>query len=101
MIRPPFIVRLEQSDPEFLDQVRGMSNLAMTDGALPAKTKILMTVLGEALLRRDEGVKIAAEIARNIGASEAEIKETVRIAFVLGGLPGLAAATQAFKAAND
>jgi len=24
MIRPPFIVRLEQSDPEFLEQVRGL-----------------------------------------------------------------------------
>jgi|SRR5882724_9871952 len=96
MIRPPFIVRLEQSDPEFLEQVRGLSNFAMTDGALPAKTKILMTVLGEALLRREEGVKLASEIARNIGATDDEIRETVRLAFVLGGLPALSAATFGF-----
>jgi len=96
MDRPTFIERLERNDVEFLDQVRGLSNLVMTDGALPAKTKLLMSVLGEALLRRDEGVRLAAGIARNVGATEAEINETIRIAFVLGGLPGLAAATQAY-----
>ncbi|MBI3448699.1 MAG: carboxymuconolactone decarboxylase family protein [Acidobacteria bacterium] len=101
MIRPPFIVRLEQSDPEFLEQVRGLSNFAMTDGALPAKTKILMTVLGEALLRREEGVKIASEIARNIGATDAEIRETVRLAFVLGGLPALSAATLGYSGKGE
>lgn len=98
MMRPAFVARLEQSDPEFLAQVRGLTNFAMTDGALPAKTKILMTVLGEAILRRDEGVKMAAEVARNIGATEEEIRETVRMAFVVGGLPGLSAATNAFPA---
>jgi alkylhydroperoxidase/carboxymuconolactone decarboxylase family protein YurZ len=43
---------------------------------------------------------MAAEVARNIGASEEEIRETVRLAFVLGGLPGLSAATNAFPAGD-
>jgi len=101
MDRPPFIVKVEANDSEFLDHVRGLSNFIMTDGELPAMTKILMTVLGEALLRRDEGVRIASEIARNIGASEGEIKETIRIAFVLGGLPGLSAAASAYPPSKE
>ena len=96
MDRPAFVERLERNDTEYLDEVRAIGNLVMTDGALPAKTKLLMTLLGEALLRRDEGVRLAAGIARNVGATEAEIRETVRIAFVLGGLPGLSAATAAY-----
>jgi len=95
MERPPFIERLAAHDSDFLDEIRPLSNSLMTDGALPAKTKALMTLLGEALLRRDDGVRIVAALARNIGATEDEIKETVRLAFLLGGLPALSAATNA------
>lgn len=96
MDRPAFIERLEQNDPEFVDQIRGLSNMLMTDGALPAKTKTLMTILGEALMRRDQGVQIIAGVARGVGATEEEIQETVRLAFLLGGLPALSAGTNAF-----
>jgi alkylhydroperoxidase/carboxymuconolactone decarboxylase family protein YurZ len=101
MDRPLFIERLETHDTEFLDQVRALSNLLMTDGALPAKTKTLMTLLGEALLRRDDGVRMVASVARGVGATEDEIKETVRLAFLLGGLPALSAGTNAFPARKD
>lgn len=94
MQRPEFIERLESHDPEFVDQVRGLSNMLMTDGALPARIKTLMALLGEAILKREEGVKVLGEVARNLGATTAEINETVRLAFLLGGLSGLAAATR-------
>jgi alkylhydroperoxidase/carboxymuconolactone decarboxylase family protein YurZ len=96
MHRPEFIERLEAHDPEFVDQVRGLSNMLMTDGALPARMKTLMALLGEALLRRESGVKVLATVARNLGATRAEINETIRLAFLLGGLSGLAAATEAW-----
>jgi len=96
MDRPPFIERLAANDNDFLDQVRGLSNFIMTDGALPAKIKTLMTLLAEAVLRREEGVKVVADLARGIGATDDEIKETIRLAFLFGGLPGLSAATNAF-----
>jgi len=96
MDRPAFIDRLEANDVEFLDQVRGLSNVLMTDGALPAKTKTLMTLFAEALLRRDDGVRLMGAVARNVGATEDEIKETVRLAFLLGGLSSLSSATMAY-----
>jgi len=100
MERPPFIVRMESHDAEFLDQVRSLSNWVMTDGALPAKTKTLMTLFGEAILKREEGVRVVASLARNIGATEAEIRETVRLAFLFAGLPGLSVATHAYPDAE-
>jgi alkylhydroperoxidase/carboxymuconolactone decarboxylase family protein YurZ len=72
--------------------------MLMTDGALPAKTKTLMTLFGEALLKRDDGVRLVAGVARSVGITEAEIRETVRLAFLLGGLPALSAATNAYTA---
>lgn len=48
------------------------------------------------LLRRDEGVKVVAAVARNVGATGGEIKETIRLAFLLGGLASLSAATNAY-----
>ena len=96
MERPAFIEKMEFHDLDFVDEVRGLSNHLMTDGALPAKIKTLMTLLGEAILRRDEGVKVVARVARGIGATEAEINETVRLAFLIGGLPALSAATNAY-----
>jgi alkylhydroperoxidase/carboxymuconolactone decarboxylase family protein YurZ len=96
MERPEFIERLESHDPDFVDQVRGLSNMLMTDGALSAKVKTLMTLLAEALLKREEGVKLIAAVARNVGATEAEINETVRLAFLLGGLSALAVGTSAY-----
>ena len=96
MERPPFIEKMEVHDADFGDQIRGFSNMLMTDGALTAKTKTLMTLFGEALIRRDQGVKMMGEVARGVGASEAEINETIRLAFLLGGLPALAAASSAY-----
>jgi alkylhydroperoxidase/carboxymuconolactone decarboxylase family protein YurZ len=101
MDRPPFIVRIEQNDSEFLDHVRGLSNFIMTDGALPAKMKTLMTLYGEAIQKRDEGVRMVADLARSVGVTEDEIKETIRLAFLVGGLPALSAATQAYPRARE
>ncbi len=96
MERPAFIEKMECHDQDFGDQMRGLSNMVMTDGALSAKTKMLMTLLGEAVLHREQGVKIVSGVARNVGATEAEINETIRLAFLLGGLPALAVGSLAY-----
>lgn len=57
---------------------------------------MLMTLLGEALVRRDGDVKLVAGVARNVGVTDAEINETIRLAFLIGGLPALASAMNAY-----
>jgi len=97
MAKAPYIEALEAGDPELVKHVAALQEFVGKDGALPAKTKTLMMVFGDALLGRPEGVKSLAERARSQGATEAEIMETVRVAFLFGGLPGLVPATHAYK----
>lgn len=95
--RPGYAAALQQNDEkmaEFLDTGR---ELIMVDGALSAKVKTLMTMLCDALLAHENGVKNIAERARSMGATEEEIAETVRVAFWMGGLPALVTGTQAFR----
>ena len=88
---------LEKNSPELFKQVTGLREAVMTDGALSLKTKTLMTMLGDALLAHPDGVANIAKRARSLGASEAEIAETVGVAFLMGGLPGLVTGSNAFR----
>jgi len=56
-----------------------------------------MSMLGDAILGHPEGVAALAARARQLGAGEQEIAETVHIAFTAGGIPALVTALRAFK----
>jgi alkylhydroperoxidase/carboxymuconolactone decarboxylase family protein YurZ len=88
---------LTQNMPELMNQIGPIRQKAGTDGALPAKTKTLMMMFGDALLGHAEGVANITRGARAAGVTEEEIKETVAIAFMMGGLPALITASNAFR----
>ncbi|UCC16128.1 MAG: carboxymuconolactone decarboxylase family protein [Dehalococcoidales bacterium] len=88
---------LAQNMPELMKHVGSIRQETGADGALPAKTKTLMMMLGDALLGHAEGVANIARGARSAGVTEEEIKETVAIAFMMGGLPALITASNAFR----
>ena len=54
-------------------------------------------MLGDAILGHPEGVRAIADRARAQGATEQEIAETVRMAFLCAGMPGLVTGTYAFR----
>jgi len=58
---------------------------------------MLMTMVIDALLAHDAGVQGIANRARDMGATEEEIKEAVRVAYLYGGTPALVSALNAFK----
>jgi alkylhydroperoxidase/carboxymuconolactone decarboxylase family protein YurZ len=97
MGKPFFVEALERNDPELLNQMNSLQDFVGKDGALPAKIKTLMSMLGDAILGHPDGVKAIAERARAQGATEEEIAETVRVAFLCAGMPGLVTATHAFR----
>jgi len=97
MAKPFFIEALEKNDPQMLKQLVSVETLAGQDGALSAKVKTLMSLLADALLSHPDGCKALAERARAQGATEEEIRETVRMAFLCGGLPALVTATYAYR----
>jgi alkylhydroperoxidase/carboxymuconolactone decarboxylase family protein YurZ len=96
MAKPFFVEALENSDTELLEQMNSLQEFVGRDGALPAKIKTLMSMLGDAILGHPEGVRAIAQRARAQGASEQEIAETVRVAFLCAGMPGLVTGTYAF-----
>ena len=96
MEKPKFITRLEENDPALLERVQALREFTERDGALPARIKTLMSMLCDAVLGHGDGVSSLAAKARAQGATEEEIAETVRIAFLFAGLPGLVNGTFAY-----
>jgi alkylhydroperoxidase/carboxymuconolactone decarboxylase family protein YurZ len=95
---PPWIQPLQKRDPEFVDSYVAQRERILRDGAIPAKYKILMTLSVDAIQSHPDGVANIANRARGAGASEAEIQETVEVAYLFGGTPALVTAMNAFKA---
>ena len=84
---PPYAASLMANDPKMADMLAANREFILADGALSAKVKTLMTMLCDALLAHENGVSVIADRARAMGASEEEIAETIRVAFLMGGLP--------------
>lgn len=94
---PPYMAALMANDPELAEILTTNREFVIQDGALSAKVKTLMTMLCDALLAHENGVKVIADRARGMGATEEEIAETVRVAYWMGGLPALVTGANAFK----
>ncbi len=88
---------LQKDAPEVFKMVSGARESVLTEGALPLKVKILMTMLCDALLAHPDGVANIANRARAAGATEEEIAETVGVAFLFGGMPAVVTAANAFN----
>ena len=94
---PAYVATLSKADPKLLEHVNGVREYIITDGALSARVKTLMTMLCDALLAHGDGVYAISQRARAQGASEQEIAETVQVAYLMGGLPALVTGCNAFR----
>ncbi len=101
MAQPWFFEIVKEHDPEFVDLLAADRDFALQEGAIPAKYKMLMTMIIDALLAHDSGVAAIADRARGLGASEDEIREAVRVAYLYGGTPALVSALNAFPKKED
>ena len=88
---------IQANAPQLYEDVSAVRDHVLTEGALPLKVKVLMTMLCDALLAHEDGVKNIANRARAVGATEEEIAETVAVAFVMGGTPALVTGAKAFS----
>src|SRR5262249_34451155 len=94
---PPWIQTLQQRAPECVSSYMARRDRILRDGAIPAKYKLLMTMIVDALLSPPDGVANIANRARAAGASEAEVQEAVEVAYLFGGTPALVTAVNALK----
>ena len=94
---PEWLQSLQDRNPEFTATYLAQRERTLQDGAIPAKYKILMTMIVDALLSHPDGVANISNRARAAGATEAEINETVEVAYLFGGTPALVTAVNAFR----
>jgi AhpD family alkylhydroperoxidase len=82
--------------------IQGMRQKAIySDGALPAKFKVLSALLWSISARCEPCVKYYAMKSREIGASEEEVGEICAVAATMGGCVGETWALKAFAAFRE
>ncbi len=87
----------EGLDPELLKMVRGGSALAMGDGALPRKVKLLIAMALDAAHGAADGVGSLARAAMQAGATKQEIAEALRVAHFVSGAGSTYTAARGLK----
>jgi alkylhydroperoxidase/carboxymuconolactone decarboxylase family protein YurZ len=88
---------LEKLDPGLFAQVRSGADLALCDGALPRKHKLLIALALDASLGADRGVLSLGRQALTAGATKEEILEAIRVAYHICGASSVYAAVAALK----
>ncbi len=87
----------EKLDPELLKLVDDTKALALNDGVLPRRIKLLIAMALDASKEAVEGVKSLAEQALKAGATKEEITEALRVADYICGVGCVYTAARAFK----
>jgi len=87
----------EKLDPELLKLVENTRELALADGALPKKFKLLIAMALDASHGAVQGVKALAQAAMQAGATKEEITEALRVAQYVSGVGSVYTAAQALK----
>ena len=93
---PPFFEEVEKNDPELNAILRKQYDFIMKPGAIDIKTKLLINLAVDAITG-SSGVNGISKLARKLGASEEEIKETLRIAFQVAGFKVINTNLSAFE----
>ena len=94
---PQILETLDQLEPEFLHKYNMCNSKLLQDGALPAKTKILMALAVVASKQCEACVASQMKSALNNGATKEEIMEVMDVIFITSGAPAVAACRHALK----
>ncbi len=95
MTLPPFLKSLTSRDPALAEAVDHLWQTA-NSGPLDAKTRTLITMALDCSHGAAGGVTSLANQARGLGASDAEIAQTLRLAHLITGMNALLTGNAAF-----
>jgi alkylhydroperoxidase/carboxymuconolactone decarboxylase family protein YurZ len=87
----------QRLDPKLLKMVENTSELALADGALPRKFKLLIAMVLDATHGAVGGVASLARLAMEAGATKEEIAEALRVGQYICGVGCIYTAAQALK----
>lgn len=87
----------EELDPKLLNLVNDTQKLALSDGALPRKTKLLIAMVLDAVQGTTDGVKTLGAEALKAGATREEIGEALRVGQYICGVGCIYTAARGLK----
>ena len=87
----------EKLDPELFKLVERNNELALTDGAISKKHKLLIAMALDASRGAVQGVKALAQESKQAGATIEEITEALRVAQYICGVGSVYTAAAAFR----
>ena len=87
----------ERLDPKLMQLVEDTRSLALAEGALPRKVKLLIAMALDASQGAAGGVKSLAQAAMQAGASKEEIAEVLRVTQYITGVGSVYTAAQGLK----
>ena len=94
---PHILEILGELDSESLRRYNRCDKKLLTDGALPAKTKILAALAVVASKQCERCCVVQMQSALNNGATKEEILELMDVIFITSGAPAVAACRDALK----
>ena len=84
---PGTLHHIKKHNPELAVLIRDMDQIMVEDGALDRKTKRLIALACVAVRMCEDCIYPQAKVAKNFGASKAEIMEALQVAVLTGGVP--------------
>ena len=87
----------EKTDPQLFKLIESSSELALGDGALPRKYKLLIAMALDAALGATGGVRSLAQRAMQAGATKEEVSEALRVVYHISGVGSIYTAAPALR----
>jgi alkylhydroperoxidase/carboxymuconolactone decarboxylase family protein YurZ len=87
----------EKLDPELLNLVENTRELALADGALPKRIKLLIAMALDASHGEVQGVKALAQAATQSDATQEEITEALRVTQYVSGVGSIYTAASVLR----
>jgi len=84
---PGTLHHIKKHNPELAVLIRDMDQIMVNDGALDRKTKRLIALACVAVRMCEDCIYPQAKVAKNYGATKAEIVEAMQVAVLTGGVP--------------
>lgn len=81
MSKLPFISTIKERDPKFYELVNSLEELVHGESSLDPKTKMMISLAVDATVGADGGVKAIANILRQMGVTDEQISEVLRITY--------------------
>jgi alkylhydroperoxidase/carboxymuconolactone decarboxylase family protein YurZ len=88
---------LSEHSPELATLLQEDSQFMAADSALPAWIKYLMAMQMDAIFNKPAGVRLYAQRARYMGASQAQVVEAIQMVRMFAGRPAMVTAAEALR----